>query len=87
MGSYYENYRRGLIERHICENGRFIQAVLLCQKKKDANVDGLPYRRTTEKLTNGAPIAYEGYPVVLDGKVVGGGAHDDVLHRGPAGRV
>jgi len=73
MSSYYENYRRGLIERHICANGRFLQSVLLCQKKKDADVGGLPKRRTTEQLTDGTPIAYEAYPVVLDGKVVGGG--------------
>lgn len=73
MSSYYENYRRGLIERHICKNGRFIQAVLLCQKKKDLDVGWLPKRRTTEQTPGGLPIAYEAYPVVLDGKVIGGG--------------
>lgn len=71
--SYYERYRRGLIERHICKNGRLLQALLLCQPKKDADVDWLPRRRTTEKLSDGVPIAYEGTPVVLDGQVVGGG--------------
>lgn len=73
MGSYYENYRRGLIERHICSNGRFIQAILLCQRKKGSPIPGVPCRRTTEALTDGIPIAYEGVPVILDGQVVGGG--------------
>jgi hypothetical protein len=72
MSSYYENYRRGLIERHLCRNGRFNQAILLCQKRKDAEVL-LPHRRTTEELPGGTPIAYEAYPVVLNGKVIGGG--------------
>ena len=73
MSSYYENYRRGIIERHRCRNGRDLQATLLCQRKKEPAPEGLPHRRTTEHLPDGVPIAYEGWPVVLDGKVVGGG--------------
>jgi hypothetical protein len=74
MPSYYENYRRGLIERHICSNGRFNQAILLCQKKKEVtNLGWLPHRRTTEQTVDGVPIAYEAYPVVLNRRVIGGG--------------
>lgn len=71
--SYYERYRRSLIERHICKNGRLLQAVMLCQPKEVGSVDWLHPRKTTERLADLTPIAYEGVPVLLDGQVVGGG--------------
>jgi len=31
----YENYRRGIIERHLCQNGRFLQDVLLDKETRE----------------------------------------------------
>lgn len=35
LDKHYENYRRGIIERHLCQNGRFLQDVLLDKETKE----------------------------------------------------
>jgi|GEM_PF-5646237 len=76
--AYYERYRRGLIQRHICRNGRLLQAVLLVQERDGQSpIENTLHhnRRVTEEHTKeGSAYLYSAYPAILDdGHVIGGG--------------
>jgi hypothetical protein len=81
---HYERYREGLIKRHICRNGRFLQQVLLVeQKAKTPHPDINAIKRSSIEPTPSGIYQYEAFPVLLNGylsegdritgKVVGGG--------------
>jgi hypothetical protein len=86
--AYYQRYREGLITRHLCRNGRLLQAVLLVQENENALIAQaargaeaapgqlLPHRRTThERTLDGRAYRYAAYPVIMRDRfrIVGGG--------------
>lgn len=80
----YERYREGLIKRHICKDGRFLQQVLLVEQRAAAPHPSIgAIARVSEERTSNGSYRYEAFPVLLEGyhpedgwisgKVVGGG--------------
>ena len=88
---YYENHRRGLIQRHICSNGRLLQEVLLVEQdpsKPPPHATFHANRRHSIELIaeTGDEYDYSGYPVVVfdpDLRDVRRLAQDRVSERGP----
>jgi hypothetical protein len=67
---YYENYRKGLIKRHLCKNGRLLQWVLLVEQDSQQLAPDPTFQRirrhSLERIDpTGADYEYSAYPVVV----------------------
>jgi len=87
--AYYERYRQGLVQRHICRNGRLLQATLLVQQDDNKpTIDSSVHRNrriTEEKTADNKPFLYSAYPAILSsGPYVVGGGDNPLLSGGLA---